>query len=78
MTDPVRVALLARAGQARDQLRKAVLKDWPPRYADRSHHPVETSVVAETEDDGSQLTALEMPIPVKKTRVRSLLKPMSR
>lgn len=59
-------------------LRRTVLKDWPPRYADRAHHPVETSVVAETEDDGSSVAAIEMPMPVKKTRVRSLLKPMTR
>ena len=59
-------------------LRRTVLKDWPPRYADRAHHPVETSVVAETEDDGSSVSAIEMPMPVKKTRVRSLLKPMTR
>jgi len=59
-------------------LRRTVLKDWPPRYADRSHHQVETSVVAETEIDGAHVPAMEMPIPVKKTRVRSLLKPISR
>ena len=59
-------------------LRRTVLKDWPPRYADRAHHPVETSVVAETEEDGSPVATLEMPMPVKKTRVRSLLKPMTR
>ena len=59
-------------------LRRTVLKDWPPRYADRSHHPVETSVVAETEVDGTRVTALEMQPPVKKTRVRSLLKPAAK
>ena len=59
-------------------LRRTVLKDWPPRYADRSHQQVETSVVAETEVDGATVLALRMPPPVKKTRVRSLLKPISR
>ena len=39
--------LLATGGLA--LLRRTVLKDWPPRYADRSHQQVETSVVAETE-----------------------------
>ena len=32
----------------------------------------------ETEVDGAHLPALQMPPPAKKTRVRSLLKPMSR
>jgi uncharacterized protein with NRDE domain len=59
-------------------LRRTVLKDWPPRYADRSHQQVETSVVAETEDDGAHASAMAMALPVKKTRVRSLLKPISR
>jgi uncharacterized protein with NRDE domain len=59
-------------------LRRTVLKDWPPRYADRAHHAVETSVVAESEIDGAPVPAMAMPIPVKKTRVRSLLKPISR
>jgi uncharacterized protein with NRDE domain len=59
-------------------LRRTVLKDWPPRYADRAHLQVETSVVAESEVDGTHVTALEMPQPAKKTRVRSLLKPISR
>ncbi len=66
------------AGPGLALLRRTVLKDWPPRYADRSHQQVETSVVAETEIDGSHAPALEMPIQVKKTRVRSLLKPISR
>ena len=66
------------AGPGLALLRRTVLKDWPPRYADRTHHPMETSVVAETEVDGAQVTALEMPPPAKKTRVRSLLKPISR
>ena len=66
------------AGPGLALLRRTVLKDWPPRYADRSHQQVETSVVAESEIDGSHVPVLEMPIPVKKTRVRSLLKPISR
>jgi len=66
------------AGPGLALLRRTVLKDWPPRYADRAHHPVETSVVAETEDDGMTAAALSMPLAAKKTRVRSLLKPMSR
>ena len=59
-------------------LRRTVLKDWPPRYADRAPQTVETTVVAETEDDGQGVPTLQMPMPVKKTRVRSLLKPISR
>ena len=66
------------AGPGLALLRRTVLKDWPPRYADRSHTTVLTTVVAETEDDGSGVPTIEMPIPVKKTRVRSLLKPISR
>jgi uncharacterized protein with NRDE domain len=66
------------AGPGLALLRRTVLKDWPPRYADRSHTTVQTTVVAETEDDGSGVPTIEMPIPVKKTRVRSLLKPISR
>jgi len=59
-------------------VRRARLADWPPRYADRAPQTVETTVVAETEDDGQSAPSLEMPMPVKKTRVRSLLKPISR
>jgi uncharacterized protein with NRDE domain len=66
------------AGPGLALLRRTVLKDWPPRYADRSHTIVQTTVVAETEDDGTGVPTIEMPIPVKKTRVRSLLKPISR
>jgi uncharacterized protein with NRDE domain len=66
------------AGPGIALLRRTVLKDWPPRYADRAPQTVETSVVAETEVDGMNVSALAMPIPVKKTRVRSLLKPMTR
>ena len=66
------------AGPGLALLRRTVLKDWPPRYADRAHQQVETSVVAETEVDGTHVPAQQMPPPAKKTRVRSLLKPMSR
>jgi len=66
------------AGPGLALLRRTVLKDWPPRYADRSPQIAETTVVAETEDDGQSAPSLEMPMPVKKTRVRSLLKPISR
>ena len=66
------------AGPGLALLRRTVLKDWPPRYADRAPQTVETTVVAETEDDGQGAPTLEMPMPAKKTRVRSLLKPISR
>ena len=66
------------AGPGLALLRRTVLKDWPPRYADRSHQQVETSVVAETEVDGMVVPAMQMPPPMKKTRVRSLLKPISK
>jgi uncharacterized protein with NRDE domain len=66
------------AGPGLALLRRTVLKDWPPRYADRAHMRVETSVVAESEIDGTHVPTSDMPPPVKKTRVRSLLKPMSR
>ncbi|MBW8760498.1 MAG: NRDE family protein [Burkholderiales bacterium] len=66
------------AGPGLALLRRTVLKDWPPRYADRAPQTVETTVVAETEDDGQNVPTLAMPMPAKKTRVRSLLKPISR
>ena len=66
------------AGPGLALLRRTVLKDWPPRYADRAPQTVETSVIAETEVEGTNVSALAMPMPVKKTRVRSLLKPMTR
>lgn len=60
-------------------LRRAVLKDWPPRYADRSHGAVELSAVAESEvEDAAAASALQPAKPVKRTRVRSLLKPSGR
>jgi len=60
-------------------LRRAVLKDWPPRYADRSHGPVELSAIAETEiDANAALPSSFVPAPAKRTRVRSLLKPASK
>jgi uncharacterized protein with NRDE domain len=52
-------------------MRRARLADWPPRYTDRSHDPVEVSAVAESEL-GLAGQALA---PAKRTRVRSLLKP---
>jgi uncharacterized protein with NRDE domain len=66
------------AGPGLALLRRTVLKDWPPRYGDRSHQTVETSVVAESEVDGSAGPAPAPPPPVKKTRVRSLIKPITR
>ena len=59
-------------------LRRAVLKDWPPRYADRGHGSVEISAVAESALDGRSPAAGAPPVPGKKTRVRSLLKPATR
>ena len=61
-------------------LRRALLKDWPPRYADRAHGSVEISAVAESEVDGASSSVVAAPpvVPVKRTRVRSLLKPASR
>ena len=57
-------------------LRKAVLKDWPPRYADRAHGPVEVSAVAESEiDPSAALPPLAPVAPPKRTRIRSLLRP---
>jgi uncharacterized protein with NRDE domain len=57
-------------------LRRALLKDWPPRYAERAHGPVELSSVAESEVDASSAMPAAMPpMPTKRTRIRSLLKP---
>jgi uncharacterized protein with NRDE domain len=52
-------------------MRRARLVDWPPRYTDRAHDPVEVSAVAESELG----TVSHVPMPVKRTRVRTLLKP---
>ncbi len=54
-------------------LRRATLRHWPPRYTDEGHAGVsEQAVVAESElfGEGPLVAA-----PVKRTRVRSLLKP---
>jgi uncharacterized protein with NRDE domain len=57
-------------------LRKSVLKDWPPRYADRALGRVEVSAVAESEVDANAPPPADVPVtPAKRTRIRSLLKP---
>ena len=61
-------------GQGVALLRRARLADWPPRYTDRSHDPVEVSAVAESELG----MAAQAAVPVKRTRVRTLLKPARR
>jgi uncharacterized protein with NRDE domain len=69
------------AGPGVALLRRAVLKDWPPRYADRAHGAVEVSAVAEVEPDGASQAIASAGAPVvaaKKTRVRSLLKPATK
>jgi uncharacterized protein with NRDE domain len=51
-------------------LRRSILKDWPPRYSDET--PAEgviQAAVTESEEDATEAA------PVRKTRVRSLLKP---
>jgi uncharacterized protein with NRDE domain len=51
-------------------LRRSVLKDWPPRYAeDTPPESVAQAAVTESEDNATQAA------PARKTRVRSLLKP---
>jgi uncharacterized protein with NRDE domain len=66
------------AGPGVALLRRAVLKDWPPRYADRATSTVEISAVAETELEPGAALAPMPPLPGKRTRVRSLLKPASK
>ena len=57
-------------------LRKAMLRDWPPRYADRPTLSAERAAVAESEVDPNAVPAEAAAIvPAKRTRVRSLLKP---
>jgi uncharacterized protein with NRDE domain len=64
------------AGPGVALLRRALLKDWPPRYADRAHGPVELSTVAESEVDPTSAPPAAGPlVPMKRTRIRSLLKP---
>ena len=54
-------------------LRQTTLKDWPPRYTDGTHAlPVAQAEV--TESPGHEPTA-SAPPPVKRKRIRSLLKP---
>ncbi|MET0382759.1 MAG: NRDE family protein [Burkholderiaceae bacterium] len=66
------------AGPGVALLRRALLKDWPPRYADRLRSPVEMTSIDETEIDAAGAAFRgEMP-PPKRTRVRSLLKPASK
>ena len=65
------------AGPGVALLRRAALRDWPPRYAQESaggsgDSPVDESEVAVSHDTG------EMPPPPKRTRVRSLLKPLNK
>jgi uncharacterized protein with NRDE domain len=58
-------------------LRRARLSDWPPRYADRPPTRVEDAPVAEAELGAPRVQAEAAP-PVKRTRVRSLLKPLGK
>jgi len=54
-------------------LRRATLRNWPPRYSDESSGAVsEQAAVAESELFGENTLAAA---PIKRTRVRSLLKP---
>ena len=51
-------------------LRRSVLKDWPPRYSDDTpSEGVAQAAVTESEENPAE------PLPIRKTRVRSLLKP---
>lgn len=53
-------------------LRRSTLRNWPPRYTDEGAGAVaEQAVVAESELIGEGT----LPVPIKRTRVRSLLKP---
>ena len=64
------------AGPGIALLRRTLLKDWPPRYADRAHGAVDLAAVAESEVDAAgALPAAGTIAPVKRTRIRSLLKP---
>lgn len=54
-------------------LRRATLRNWPPRYSEENSGTVsEQAVVAESELLGESTLAA---VPIKRTRVRSLLKP---
>ena len=60
------------------QLRRARLSDWPPRYADRTHGPVEISAIAESAL-GAVATVGEVPeLAERRTRHRTLLRPTRR
>jgi uncharacterized protein with NRDE domain len=51
-------------------LRRSLLKDWPPRYSEETPvGDVMQAVVTESEENPAE------PTPIRKTRVRSLLKP---
>ena len=58
-------------------LRRARLADWPPRYADRSHGPVEVSAVAESALD-AEAVAAGTELAIRRTRHRTLLRPARR
>lgn len=59
-------------GSAIALLRRSELRHWPPRYTDEpSATPIEQAVVSESE------LAAPTAAPIKRTRVRSLLKPVS-
>ncbi len=65
------------AGPGVALMRRATLSDWPPRYADRPPTRAEESLVAESEV-GDAAAPAEVTLPVKRTRVRSLLKPIGK
>jgi uncharacterized protein with NRDE domain len=58
-------------------LRRARLADWPPRYADRSHLPVEVSAVAESAL-GVEMVPESAELAARRTRHRTLLRPARR
>jgi uncharacterized protein with NRDE domain len=58
-------------------LRRARLADWPPRYADRAHGPVEVSAVAESAL-GVEMVAENPELAERRTRHRTLLRPARR
>ncbi len=61
------------AGAGVALLRSSELRNWPPRYSDEpGTDPVEQAAVSEGERDGAEAVPSA---PVKRTRVRSLLKP---
>jgi uncharacterized protein with NRDE domain len=57
-------------------LRRAMLKDWPPRYSeDPVPENMAQAVVTESEQATEEIAAATAIVAAKKTRVRSLLKP---